>query len=117
LELIEEMKSFEELMAITHSIIIQAVGNLARLNNKSYLEMSMALFLLLIIPSMVITSAKAVPLTVLKFPLPDWSRQTTTPNLGQDGMYAQPDQSVRDNFECSNCGWIGRRDGGSVIER
>ncbi len=94
MELIEEMKSFEELMAITHSIIIQAVGNLARLNNKSYLDMSMALFLLLIIPSMVITSAKAVPLTVLKFPLPDWSRQTTTPNLGQDGMYAQPDQSA-----------------------
>jgi hypothetical protein len=25
--------------------------------------------------------------------------------------------TVRDNFECSNCGWIGRRDGGSVIER
>jgi len=43
---------------------------------------------------MVITSAKAVPLTVLKFSLPDWSRQTTTPNLGQDGMYAQPDQSA-----------------------
>lgn len=72
----------------------RAERSLARLNNKLYLEMSMTLFLLHIISSMVITSAKAVPLNVLKFPLPDWSRQTTTPNLGQDGMYAQPDQSA-----------------------